>query len=309
MRRVSKIGFQCGRTLPIDRNSNSHANGCERIPLLTRKPLKRLQLAVEEATCVLQSCDRWWAKRYETSKRARENNFIVPARSRVRRRGSSISLPPEDVNGRTRTPAPSADWRKRGNAVFLFPCGSRSDNDGLKTVILKFREVFWVHTQWSPNTGMRQISPLPMRFPLYLSRAATRGGNYRLSSSTEFYGHFSHSAPQAKWQGSPTLRQTSFNWPDTLNTVIWLSTKCLPIQGRRNRKLMAFPQILISITHIGPTSVKETLVPSRVWLAGCGGEGQPSHAEDFTMVRFYIRIWNLSVVGSIQSTDCPYMQI
>lgn len=98
-----------------------------------------------------------------------------------------------------------------------------------------------MHTQWSPNTGMRQISPLPMRFPLYLRRAATRGGNYRLSSSTEFYGHFSHSAPQAKWQGSPTLRQTSFNRPDTLNTVIWLSTKCLPIQGRSNRKLMAFP--------------------------------------------------------------------
>lgn len=128
-----------------------------------------------------------------------------------------------------------------------------------------------MQTQWSPNTGMRQISLLPMRFPLYLSRAATRGGNYRLSSSTEFYGHFSHSAPQAKWQGSPTLRQTSFNRPDTLNTVIWLSTKCLPIQRRSNRKLMAFPQILIPIIHIGRMSVKETLVPLRVWLAGGGG--------------------------------------
>lgn len=286
MHRASKIGFQCRRTLPIDRNANSYTDRCERIPLLTWKPLKLVLLAVKEATCVLQSCDRWWSKRYETSERASENNFIV------RRHGSSMSLPLENINRRTRTAVPSADWRKRRNAAVLFPCRPRSDNDGLKTVILKFREVFWVHTQWSHNTGMRQISPLPMRFPLYLSRAATRGGNYRLSSSTEFYGHFSHSAPQAKWQGSPTLRQTSFNRPDTLNTVIWLSTKCLPIQGRSNRKLMAFPQILISIIHIGRMSVKETLVSSWVWLAGGGRrEGQPSDTHQIFHTVSTLEIW------------------
>lgn len=201
-------------TLPNDRNANSYTSGCERIPLLTPNPLKPVLLAVKEATCALQSCDRWWAKRYETSKRARENNFIVAAQSRVPapRFSQFLSLSWLQARGREhRGPLQEqaktrADWRKCRSAVFLSRCRPRSDNDGLKTVILKFREVFWVRRQWSPNTGMRRISRPPMRFPLYLSRDATRGWNYRLSSSTEFYGHFSHSAPQAKWQGSPTLR-------------------------------------------------------------------------------------------------------
>lgn len=84
-----KIGFQCRHTLPIDRNANSSTSRCERIPLLTWTPLKPVLLAVEEATCVPQPCDRWWSKRYETSKRAAENNLIVPAWCR----GSFISLP------------------------------------------------------------------------------------------------------------------------------------------------------------------------------------------------------------------------
>lgn len=40
--------------------------------------------------------------------------------------------------------------------------------------------------------------------------------------------------------GEPPLRQTSFNQPDTSNTVIRLSTECLSIQLGSNRKLMAF---------------------------------------------------------------------
>lgn len=45
-------------TLPNDRNANSYTSGCERIPLLTPNPLKPVLLAVKEATCAPQSCDR-----------------------------------------------------------------------------------------------------------------------------------------------------------------------------------------------------------------------------------------------------------
>lgn len=149
-----------------------------------------------------------------------------------------------------------------------------------------------------------------MRFPLYLSRAATRGGNYRLSSSTEFYGHFSHSAPQAKWQGSPTLRQTSFNRPDTLNTVIWLSTKCLPIQGRSNRKLMAFsPNSHLYRSYRTDVSWRNSRVVEGLVGWWRRRRGQPSDTQDSTRVCFYVRNRNLSDVGSIRSTDCQYMQI
>lgn len=180
---------------------------------------------------------------------ARENNFIAPKSVECGATVPSFLLLSRTSTGgcQHRRPLQLLQGLRPiegsvGTAAFLFPSRLRPDNDSLKTVILKFREVFWVRAQCSPKTGMRRISPLPVRFPLYRRRAATRGENYRLSCSTEFYGHSSHSAPQAKWQGSPTLRQTSFRRPDTLNTVIWLGTKCLPIQGRSNRKLMAFPQ-------------------------------------------------------------------
>lgn len=62
---VSKIGFRRRHThtLPNDRNANSYTSRCERIPCLTPNPLKPVLLAVKEATCEPQSCDRWWAKK------------------------------------------------------------------------------------------------------------------------------------------------------------------------------------------------------------------------------------------------------
>lgn len=170
---VSKIGFQCRHThTPLTTEMLIHTPANASVFPSSLQTLSNRSCWQWKKPLVRR--DRWWAKRYETSKRARENNFIVAAQSRVPapRFSQFLSLSWLQARGREHQgplqeqAKTRADWRKCRSAVFLSRCRPRSDNEGLKTVILKFREVFWVRRQWSPNTGMRRISRPPMRFPL-----------------------------------------------------------------------------------------------------------------------------------------------